>query len=124
MRWTNFLPLVLALIVVASLAVTPALAGGRGGGNGNSEPATLTLTPHNPLDAWGQQYTISGTGFNPNAWIYFSTNCCGSFNRWSDSGGNFSMVKSTAGPGTYVFDAFQWEGKKFVKQASLSFAVE
>ena len=87
--------------------------------------ATLDVIP-NPVIAGGN-LTITGSGFKPSQWIYFSTTCYGSFNVAVDSAGNTSFTRpAPIGPGVCTFDAYQYSGSKnnkLVLMASLTFEV-
>ena len=106
------------LVVVAILGVTlgagSALAAkggiaGKPGGGGNGS-AAMTVSP-NPVIAGGD-LTVTGSGFKPDQWIYFSTTCYGSFNVAVDSAGNTSYTRpAPIGPGRCTFDAYQNGGK-------------
>lgn len=128
------LAIALALLVtVATLSVTPALAGGKGKGhgvssgdpNGGSPSAVLTVTPDPALAQ--STVTVTGSGFEPNNWVSItmvSPGCCLGFNVWADESGNVSFSRMTGAAGTYQFDAYQWNGQKYVLKASVSFAVQ
>ncbi len=84
--------------------------------------ATMSVTP-NPVIAGGE-FTITGSGFNPDQWGYFSTSCYGSFNVAVDSAGDLSFTRpAPIGPATCTFDVYQTEGKKQVLKATLTFEV-
>ena len=97
---------------------------GGNGGNGGTQ-ATLTVSP-NPVIAGGD-LTISGSGFKPDQWIYFSTTCYGSFNVAVDGAGDTSFTRpAPIGAATCTFDAYQNGGKgknKFSLMATLTFQV-
>ena len=113
-----FAILVVVAILGATLGAGSALAAkggiagkpGGGGNGGNGTTATLTVSP-NPVIAGGD-LTVTGSGFKPDQWIYFSTTCYGSFNVAVDSAGNTSFTRpAPIGPGRCTFDAYQNGGK-------------
>ncbi len=121
-------------IVGAVVGAGPVLAakGGNGGGKGNGNggkgdtyAATLAVSP-DPVIAGGD-LTITGSGFKPDQWIYFSTTCYGSFNVAVDSAGDTSFTRpAPIGAATCTFDAYQSGGKgkhKFSLMATLTFQV-
>ena len=109
-----FAILVVVAILGATLGAGSALAAkggitGKPGGGGNGS-AVLTVSP-NPVIAGGD-LTVTGSGFKPDQWIYFSTTCYGSFNVAVDSAGNTSYTRpAPIGPGRCTFDAYQNGGK-------------
>ena len=92
----------------SALAARGGIAGKPNGGNGTT--AAMTVSP-NPVIAGGD-LTVTGSGFKPGQWIYFSTTCYGSFNVAVDSAGNTSFTRpAPIGPGRCTFDAYQNGGK-------------
>ncbi len=126
----RFAPILLILVAIAVLAVTPALAdkGGNGNGRGGKSPsATLTVEPSNPFSAWGQEYSVRGTGFSPNVAVKFTMadpGCCLGFNVWTDGDGELSFSRTTGAPGTYKVDAYELKGHRHVLKGTVSFTVQ
>ena len=126
---------ILAIVVIlgAALSAGSALAAKGGtkgkpgghGGKGDTYAATLAVSP-DPVIAGGD-LTITGSGFKPDQWIYFSTSCYGSFNVAVDSAGDTSFTRpAPIGAATCTFDAYQSGGKgknKFSLMATLTFQV-
>ncbi len=128
------LAVVLSLLVIGFGSTSiDAARGGNGNGNGNGNghggkvlQATLTVEPSNPYSAWGQEYTVNGSDFDPNQWVNIVVSgpgCCLGFNQWADGSGSLSFTRVTGDPGTYTIDAYQWNGRKYVLKASVSFSV-
>ena len=121
----DLLAAIIALVASASVA-GPALAGKpsnasqHGGKTGPT--ATLVVSP-NPVQAWGAAYTVTGSGFVANQWVYFSTTCSGSFNRAADGNGALSFTRVSQWPGTCKYDAYQYDGRRFTLMATVSFEV-
>ena len=116
-----------ALLLTTVLSPETALAGGRG--NGNWKPsdsgASLTVTPAT-VAAWGGTYVVTGSGFNAGQTVHFSVSepgCCIAFNVAADATGNVSFSRTAGFPGTYKVDAYQWNGRKSVLMATVSFSV-
>ncbi len=126
--------MILALAAILGFALGSgtvlAAKGGNGKGKGNvgnggNYTATLAVSP-DPVIAGGD-LTITGSGFKPDQWIYFSTTCYGSFNVAVDSAGATSFTRpAPIGAATCTFDAYQNGGKgknKFSLMATLTFQV-
>ena len=121
----RLLPIVIMVLLVAALSVSTVLAapggngkgkgnaGGNGGGNGgaNEQTAELWTEPGNPYPAYGFQFVVRGSGFNPDSTVNasFSSNgsCCLTFNVSADGNGEISFPWTTGAPGTYTFHAYQ-----------------
>ncbi len=105
---------ILALVAVVALTASaliagPALAGkGNGNGNGNHSSAVLWTEPSNPYPAWGFDFEVHGSGFNPNSVVHISLTPNGvSSNVLADSNGDIWFGWTTGEPGTYTFSAYQ-----------------
>ena len=131
MRSIRFVPILLILVAVAVLGAAPSLAGG-GKGHGHEHKgkplaATLTVSPENPLSAWGEDYEISGFGFKASTSVNIVMSdpfCCRFFTVPADADGNMWFRTTTGQPGTYEIDAYQrLNGKKLTLRGTLSFAV-
>lgn len=131
MRSMRFVPILLILVAVVALGVTPSLAGG-GKGHGHEHrgkplAATLTVSPENPLWAWGQEYEVSGWGFKGSTSVNIVMSapfCCRFFTVPADVGGNVWFRTTTGQPGTYEIDAYQrLNGKKLTLMGTVSFGV-
>jgi len=128
---TQLLNLILSAFLLLALAITvysinqarSLQSEAKGKPSGSS--ATLTVSP-NPVIAGGN-FTITGSGFKPSQWIYFSTTCYGSFNVAVDSAGNTSFTRpAPIGAGVCTFDAYQYSGSRNIKlvlMATLTFQV-
>jgi len=127
----RFVPILLILVAVAVLGAAPSLAGGgKGHGNGHGgKPlaATLTVSPENPLWAWGQEYEVTGYGFKGSTSVNIVMSdpfCCRFFTVPADADGNVWFRTTTGQPGTYEIDAYQrLNGKKLTLMGTVSFAV-
>jgi hypothetical protein len=128
MRSMKLLAVVLILLAVASLSVTPGLAGPKSNGHGpdaGTTTPTIQVQP-NPVAAQGAQYTVTGSGFEPSQLVYLSMSspgCCLGFNVMADDGGAIAFNRSTGEAGTYAIDAYQWNQHRFVLKATVLFDV-
>ncbi len=111
--------LLVGLVVSLAVAVTPASADKPGP---TSTSASLTVLP-NPVLAYGRIYYVLGSGFQPDEWVYFSTTCAGSFNRYADSSGKVLMARTSGYPGTCRYDAYQYSGHQLGLMATRTFSV-
>ena len=99
------LAVVTAVMALGIATTAPADAAPRGK---PSSSATLTVSP-DVAPAWGGQYTITGSGFEPDTGIQLGQSiaggCCSTFMVRADATGSFTMTGYTEAPGPYVFTA-------------------
>ena len=136
----RFIPLMIMILLVAALSVSPVLAdpggqgkgkgnpGGKGNGGANEQSAELWAEPSNPYPAYGTDFVIRGSGFDPNSTVHVSAatpGCCLAFNVGANGNGEIGFMWTTGAPGTYVFRAFQGKkGKGWETYAETSVVVE
>ena len=120
-RWFKVaVPVGVAVVLVSVMAIgfgstgIDAAPGGNGNGNGHGRDkgsATLWTEPANPYPAYGFDFMVRGSGFNPDSTVHasFSSNgsCCLTFNVSANSNGEISFPWTTGAPGTYTFHAYQ-----------------
>jgi len=119
----------LAAILLSAVALAgdaDAAKGGKGGGANNGSTATVWLEPAaSTYPAYGYQFEVRGSGFNPNSAVYISLTPNGfTSNVGADNNGNIAFSWSTGAPGTYTFAAYQdFQGHRYTVNASVSFQV-
>lgn len=110
---------IVAVVVILGAAlgagsVLAAKGGTKGKPEGNDNghrTATLWTEPAiNPYPAHGFDFTVRGSGFNPDSTVHVSfgsTGCCLAFSVGADSDGEIGFSWTTAAPATYTFRAYQ-----------------
>lgn len=116
----------ITLLIFGLIAGTALGAKGGAGGGGSRSPAALVVTP-NPVDAYGADYSVTGSGFKPNTAVNIVISmptCCAFFTVTADAEGDVWFVYSTGAPGTYQIDANQrLNGRKLTLMATTTFEV-
>ncbi len=117
------------VLLVGPFAVSPALAGKGGNGHGGrniSTSATLWTEPAaDSYPAYGFNFVVRGSGFNPNSAVHISLTPNGfTSNVTADSNGDLAFSWTTSAPGTYTFSAYQdMQGNHWDVYAAVSFQV-
>lgn len=110
--------------IFLALALVPVALASKGGGSGGRGPA-ITFDP--PTAVVGQQYTVHGTGFTPNAWetvgaYYADTTWWAS--AIADSHGSFTVTFTATSAGRVLHvEKEQGSNGKLRERASATLTV-
>jgi len=118
--------LIFGLIAGSAMAAKGGNPGKPGGGGASKTTATLVVTPE-PVEAYGNQYSVTGSGFKPSTPVNIvlsMPSCCAFFTVTADASGDIWFVHTTGASGTYQIDAHQrLNGRKLTMVGTTTFAV-